>query len=182
MKRVMTSTQKIARAARLIQAGGLWLVSYGFLMASATNPACVPIDGDRILGRHLAAADPQFASIIPDAELGYAPRSGVTRLFRIDEQSRIARRFKIEPAGQFSDVCFIGAGAFVRDGSPLTERDIKRGDRVTVEVTSGSARLVFEAEAASAGRFGDSVLVKNPENGRLFQARVQGKRKVTIQK
>lgn len=59
---------------------------------------------------------------------------------------------------------------------------IGRGERVTVEVTSGGTRLAFEATAESAGHKGDSVLVRNPDNGRLFQAKVFGNGKVLIHK
>jgi hypothetical protein len=57
---------------------------------------------------------------------------------------------------------------------------IERGDRVRVEVHSGAAFLGFEAKAESSGRFGASVLVRNPESGRLFQGRVQGAGSVTV--
>ena len=59
---------------------------------------------------------------------------------------------------------------------------VARGERVTVEVTSGSARLTFESTAESAGHMGDFVLVRNPANGRLFQAKVFSDGKVLIQK
>jgi hypothetical protein len=59
-------------------------------------------------------------------------------------------------------------------------RAVERGERITVEVTSGAARLAFQATAQSGGRQGDSVLVQNPENGRLFQAKVIGDGKVLI--
>jgi hypothetical protein len=61
-------------------------------------------------------------------------------------------------------------------------REIERGEQVTVEVTSGGARLAFQATAQSAGHAGDFVLVRNPENGRLFQAKVLGNGKVLIHK
>jgi hypothetical protein len=67
--------------------------------------------------------------------------------------------------------------------APKTKsREVERGDRITVEVTSGAARLAFEAIAESAGRQGESVLVRNPENGHMFQAKVLGDGKVVINK
>jgi hypothetical protein len=66
---------------------------------------------------------------------------------------------------------------------PVAEtREVERGERIEVEVRSGAARLAFTATAASSGRDGDSVLVRNPDNGRLFSARVLGKGKVLINK
>jgi hypothetical protein len=65
---------------------------------------------------------------------------------------------------------------------PSSQPEVGRGDRVAVEVHSGAARLAFQGETESSGRAGDSVLVRNPENGRLFQARVEGKGKVLVQR
>jgi hypothetical protein len=60
--------------------------------------------------------------------------------------------------------------------------EVERGNPVAVEVHCGAARLAFEAKAESSGHAGDSVLVRNPENGRLFQAKVEGKGKVLVQR
>lgn len=59
---------------------------------------------------------------------------------------------------------------------------VERGDTVRVEVRSGGVVLAFDAAAESSGRAGDAVIVKNPQNGRRFQARVEGKGKVSITK
>ena len=59
-------------------------------------------------------------------------------------------------------------------------RAVERGDQVAVEVTSGAARLGFEASAETAGQVGESVLVKNPQNGHLFQAKVVEEGKVFV--
>ena len=61
-------------------------------------------------------------------------------------------------------------------------REIERGDTVRVEVQSGGVLLAFDGSAETAGRAGDTVLIKNPENGRRFQATVAQKGKVTIRK
>jgi flagella basal body P-ring formation protein FlgA len=60
--------------------------------------------------------------------------------------------------------------------------DVERGDRVAVEVKVGGAILDFDATAESSGRTGESILVKNPENGRFFQAKVQDKGHVVVEK
>jgi len=46
----------------------------------------------------------------------------------------------------------------------------------------GGAILDFDATAESSGRAGDSILMKNPDNGRIFQAVIQDKRHVLIEK
>jgi flagella basal body P-ring formation protein FlgA len=64
----------------------------------------------------------------------------------------------------------------------LAPHEVERGDKVTVEVISGEARLIFDASAETAGRLGEFILIRNPENGKSFQARIEGKDKVVIQK
>ena len=60
--------------------------------------------------------------------------------------------------------------------------DIQRGEQVMVTVLSGAVRLKFEAQAESTARIGESVIVRNPENGRRFIARVEEKGKVLVKK
>jgi flagella basal body P-ring formation protein FlgA len=60
--------------------------------------------------------------------------------------------------------------------------DVERGDTVAVEVKVGGAILDFEATAESSGRAGDSILMKNPENGHSFQAKIQDKGHVLVEK
>ena len=60
--------------------------------------------------------------------------------------------------------------------------DVERGDLVAVEVKVGGAILDFEATAESSGRAGDSILIKNPDNGRSFQAKIQDKGHVLVEK
>lgn len=51
---------------------------------------CQPVDTDRVLGRHLASALPQFAALPPDLDLGYAPVPGARRSFSVMELQRLA--------------------------------------------------------------------------------------------
>lgn len=50
--------------------------------------------------------------------------------------------------------------------------DVTKGDRVTVTVSSGLARISIDAEAQTSGRCGDPVSLKNLESGKLFRARI----------
>ncbi len=76
----------------------------------------------------------------------------------------------------------------IKSGEPifatmlLAPHDVERGDTVSVEVVSGEARILFDAAAETPGRLGELVMVRNPENGKRFQARVEGKDKVAIHK
>lgn len=76
----------------------------------------------------------------------------------------------------------------IRAGEPIfanmliLPRDIERGDTVRVEVKSGGALLEFDGIAQSPARIGESVLIKNPETSRFFQAHVDTKGKVSVTK
>jgi flagella basal body P-ring formation protein FlgA len=76
----------------------------------------------------------------------------------------------------------IHAGEPVYASMLVAPREVERGDKVAVEVSSGAAMLAFEATAESSGRTGDSIVVRNPENGRLFSAKVEAKGKVSVKK
>ncbi len=58
--------------------------------------------------------------------------------------------------------------------APSTTREIGRGETVRVEVQSGGVLLAFDAAAESSGHRGEQVTVRNPANGQLFRAVVQG--------
>jgi len=64
----------------------------------------------------------------------------------------------------------------------LAPREVARGDQIHVVVMSGETRIEFEAEAETSGRRGELVMVRNPDNGRHFQARVDGKDEVVIKR
>jgi flagella basal body P-ring formation protein FlgA len=59
-------------------------------------------------------------------------------------------------------------------------RSVARGEKVQVEVQSGSARLTMEGRAESAGDVGGTISVRNLQNGRLFSARVSGKGRAVV--
>lgn len=112
--------------------------------------------------------------------------------FRVPRGTIEFNRAGLTPAGLWRGRVVYGANhtlpiwAVVRTAGALARaarlREVERGERVKVEVTSGAARLVFEAVAESAGGLGDSVLVRNPENGHLFQAKVLEDGKVAVHK
>jgi flagella basal body P-ring formation protein FlgA len=281
-----------------------------FLFALAPAFACGILDSDRILGKDVAAANPLFAALDANLEIGAAPLPGVQRVLRSDELLRLAKQKGIEIDGPVSAMCFerateqltaekllpilqqalaidnakieivdfshfgVPRGTFdfpksglmpnglwrgrvlydqghsmpvwvkalitvertwveaaeplptgkpiaasqlivktglrfptdttlmesldalvgrrpVRTLSPGTPilaamltiaHDVERGDLVAVEVTVGGAILDFEATAESSGRAGESILIKNPDNGRSFQAKIQDKGHVVVQK
>jgi flagella basal body P-ring formation protein FlgA len=58
--------------------------------------------------------------------------------------------------------------------------DVNRGDMVEVEVRSGAAHLAFSGKAESAGRSGDTIVIRNLSSNKVFQARVEGKGKAFL--
>jgi hypothetical protein len=153
--------------------------------------ACISVETDRILAKDLASANQAFAAVDPGIEIGFSPLPGVTRVMRASELAALARKLGIaaspDSAVAVESVCFVrtasSVAAAVTTRKPaLAEPDVLRGEHVAVVVTSGAALLRFQADAESSGRRGDNILVRNPDNGKLFQARVEGKGKVMIQR
>ena len=69
---------------------------------------------------------------------------------------------------------FISANTPVWTDAVEPPNDVTKGDRVVIVVSSGLARLSFDAEAETSGRRGDFASFKNPESGKLFRARIEG--------
>ncbi len=143
--------------------------------------ACVTVDADRILAKDLTAVRAEFASVDGAAEIGFAPRPGVTRYFSAAEVAALARKWGVAADGPSGGACFMRAALTAERPAPASP-EVQRGEKVAVEVTSGGALLRFEADAESSGRKGDSVLIRNPETGSLFQARVESKGKVLVKR
>lgn len=67
---------------------------------------------------------------------------------------------------------FIAASSPVWSDSIDPPLDVTKGDRVTVRVDSGLAQISIDAEAATSGRRGDPISLKNLESGKIFRARI----------
>ena len=74
-------------------------------LSPAFADGCLPVSGDRILGRDLALAIPAFAALPATLTIGYAPTPGTKRTFAPAELARIARANKIDLA-TLDEVCF----------------------------------------------------------------------------
>ena len=103
---------------------------------------------------------------------------------------RTGPRFPFDPALVESMQVLVGrkpvrtlaAGTPVALAMLTIMHDVERGDRVEVEVTVGRAVLDFDATAESSGRAGESILVKNPDNGHSFLAKIQNKGHVVVER
>ena len=76
---------------------------------------------------------------------------------------------------------YINAHTPVWEDSIDPPNQVSKGDRVSVMVLSGRARLLFDAEAETDGRRGEVVSLKNPESGKLFRARINGPDQASIE-
>lgn len=72
-------------------------------------------------------------------------------------------------------------GTAVAMWKTFEEPVIKPGDTVRVRVQSGGILLAFDAAAQGSGHVGETILVRNPENGRRFRATIDAPGKVSIQ-
>jgi flagella basal body P-ring formation protein FlgA len=58
--------------------------------------------------------------------------------------------------------------------------DVNRGEMVEVEVRSGAAHLAFTGKAESAGRSGETIVIRNLSSNKVFQARIEGRGKAFL--
>jgi len=88
--------------------------------------------------------------------------------------------FGTQPASSLDDVVGQVARRSLVAGEPLFSGELEppleihSGDTVAVEVSSGEARLSFEARAGAGGRRGDWIPVRNPVTGKVLRVRVEG--------
>jgi len=54
-------------------------------------------------------------------------------------------------------------------------RVVEKGDRVVVEVRTGSMKLTMDAVSETGGRSGETVVLRNLSSGKRFRARIEGK-------
>jgi flagella basal body P-ring formation protein FlgA len=66
---------------------------------------CIPITGNRILGRDLVGADFRFSALPASLTVGYAPAPGTKRVYTALELQRLAKTNGIRGV-DFSDICF----------------------------------------------------------------------------
>ncbi len=88
----------------------------------------------------------------------------------------------IEPVAGRAPRIKIPAGTPIRLDWLAAAQDVLRGDRVLVEVYSGTAYLKFEAIAEASGAVGQSIPVTNPVSRKRFAARVEGRDRVAVGK
>lgn len=68
--------------------------------------SCFPVDGPKLLARHLAAAVPEFARLAPDTDLGYAPVPGAVRTLRSEDLLRIGAGHGVTVTPPAQGACF----------------------------------------------------------------------------
>lgn len=68
----------------------------------------------------------------------------------------------------------LAAGQAVELAQLVPPPAARAGQTVTLICQSGTARIAVEAEALTAGRLGDVILVKSPLNGKRLRARLEG--------
>jgi len=76
----------------------------------------------------------------------------------------------------------IRAGETVRASWLGPAKAVARGETVDVEVRAGGALLRLPGQALTSGTVGQTILVRNPESNRRFQARIEAPGKVTVGK
>lgn len=68
--------------------------------------SCFPVDGPKLLARHVAAAVPDFSQLAPDTQLGFSPVPGAVRRVRAEELLRMASAHSLTLAPPAEGACF----------------------------------------------------------------------------
>jgi flagella basal body P-ring formation protein FlgA len=129
------------------------LLALCFSMAGSgvTLAGCLPVTGNRILGRDLAAADPHLSALPATLAVGFVPVPGTKRVYATLELQRLARANGI-PVTAFGGICFElpmlrltgeDATAAMRQSLP-TEALLKIVELAKLDVPAG--RLEFPIE------------------------------------
>src|ERR1035441_5596083 len=71
----------------------------------STFAGCIPITGNRILGRDLALADPHFSALPASLTVGFTPAPGTKRTYSVIELQQLARANGISVIGP-ENICF----------------------------------------------------------------------------
>lgn len=74
----------------------------------------------------------------------------------------------------------IKKGDVITAASLENPKEVERGDKVDVSVSSGAVQLRLDAIAESSGQIGERIPVKSLTNGKRFQAIVESKGHVTV--
>jgi flagella basal body P-ring formation protein FlgA len=81
------------------------VVCSGIASSGVALTGCIPVAGNRILGRDLAGADAHFSALPATLAVGFIPAPGTKRVYSRLELQRLARTNGI-PSGDFDDICF----------------------------------------------------------------------------
>ena len=105
---------------------------------SVVFAGCLPVAGNRILGRDLAAADSRFAAVPATTTVGFAPAPGARRVYSPADLKRIARANGM-PVGDFSPFCFELPMKRLTEGEVLAamQRSLADALLTIVELPSG---------------------------------------------
>ncbi len=110
--------------------------------AMALQAGCLPVDGDRIFARDVAAVVPEFAKIPAGEVIGFAPLPTVRRVMSGGELARVARKFGLEIVAPV-DVCFESPAEVLTGGKVLEQiRSAVAMDGVEVELIEFSRYAV----------------------------------------
>lgn len=74
----------------------------------------------------------------------------------------------------------IRAGSEIHPNALEPPADVRQGDVVEVEVSSGNAHLKLEARAAGSGCAGDRISILNPRTGKRFTGTIVAKDKISL--
>ena len=108
------------------------------LVAKPAAPACVQIEGDRILAKHAAELEPVFKTVSPEAVLSFGPSVGSKRIVSNRELERWAARFglTLPIKTQNDEMCFERAAHPLSRGEveAAIRRSLPAGEDIRIEL------------------------------------------------
>lgn len=81
------------------------IVSLSIVMALAQTGGCIPVHGDHILARDVAAVMPEFAALAADSPISFSPEPGFRRVIRAHEMAGLGKARGLTLASP-QDTCF----------------------------------------------------------------------------
>jgi flagella basal body P-ring formation protein FlgA len=119
-----------------------WLARF----APAQDLACHPVEGDRILGKHLAGALTAFQAIPPGTFLSNMPPFGSKRIFHAPELTSLAQRYSIPlspDSASLTDICFEWPAVSLESGDVMQAmRESLQSPGAQIEITETSLAKV----------------------------------------
>ena len=140
--------------------------------------SCAPVDGPKLLAKHVAGVVAQFGSLPANTELGYAPSPGATRVIHAVELQSMGRRHGLNVDVTPEPVCFEWPMAPLEEARVLQSmrRSLPEDARIVLSeisrVAAPAGEVIFPLESLRAGLWAGYIQYSGTRRFNIW-ARVQ---------